>query len=244
MIHPTERHLQLALMLGSGAIAAAFSWSHVLTLAEDHGQHGAYSWGIAVCTETLAISCGLEARRRHRASQSVAVPLAVLAAAVAVQLTAQLAAAAPGLLAHGLAVLPAATFLVLVEFALASTGASSHPRTRTTPNEDASESASEDASESANPRTANPGASESANPGASANPAANLTVSEDASEPVPAEQAEPLQVVGGRRAGLAEAYALALEEGRLSADDSVNTVAAALGCSWGTANKIVKESAA
>lgn len=117
-----ENVLQLVLMVAVGAVAAAASWSHVIDLAREHGQGGWLAWAIAACTESGAVSAGLEVRRRRRAGQPVTVPALVLVAATALQLAAQVAQAQRSPWGVVLAAVPAVTFLVLVKLALGRTG--------------------------------------------------------------------------------------------------------------------------
>ncbi|WP_143448855.1 DUF2637 domain-containing protein [Kineosporia sp. A_224] len=117
-----EAWVQLALMLAVGATAACASWSHVLSLAERHGQHGWLAWAVAACTETAAVAAGLEVRRRHRTGQASALPVVVLVLATVLQLAAQVAEAERSVWGVVLAAVPAVTFLVLVKLAMSRGG--------------------------------------------------------------------------------------------------------------------------
>lgn len=116
-----EDRLQVALMLAVGAIAAAASWSHVLSLADQHGQGGWLAWAVAACIETAAVSAGLEVRRRRRTTGPTAGPLVVLVLATALQLAAQVAEAEQSPWGVTLAAVPAVTFLALAKLALSRT---------------------------------------------------------------------------------------------------------------------------
>jgi len=110
--------VQLGLMLAVGGVAACASWSHVLDLARAHGQAGWLAWAVAACTETAAVSAGLEVRRRRRAGAPIGLPVLVLVLATVLQLAAQVAQAERTAWGVVLSAVPAVTFLVLVELAL------------------------------------------------------------------------------------------------------------------------------
>ncbi len=110
--------MQVGLMLAVGGVAACASWSHVLDLARAHGQSGWLAWAVAACTETAAVSAGLEVRRRRRTDGPIGLPVTVLLLATVLQLAAQVAQAEPTPWGVVLAAVPAVTFLVLVKLAL------------------------------------------------------------------------------------------------------------------------------
>jgi hypothetical protein len=114
-----EDRVQVGLMLAVGAAAAAYSWSHVLDLAQLHGQAGWRSWALALVIESAAVSGGLEVRRRRRQGQPASWALTALGAAVILQVAAQVARAEPSAWGVILAVTPAVVFLLLVKIALA-----------------------------------------------------------------------------------------------------------------------------
>lgn len=120
---PAEGATQLALMLGVGSIAACASWSHVVDLAERNGQPGWLAIADAAVLETLAVSMGLDVRRRRRGGESTRFPLCVLVAAVALQLAAQVAQAPMTFWGWTMAALPAVGFLLLVKVAMSRTAA-------------------------------------------------------------------------------------------------------------------------
>ncbi len=105
-----------------GAVAAAASWAHVVSLAVLHGQAGWLAVADAAVIETTAVSAGLEVRRRRRAGRSPAFVLAVLVVAVGLSLAAQVAEAERSVWGWTLAAIPAAGFLVLVKIALREVG--------------------------------------------------------------------------------------------------------------------------
>jgi hypothetical protein len=114
-----EDRVQVGLMLAVGATAAAYSWSHVLDLAQAHGQAGWRAWAVALVVESAAVSGGLEVRRRRRQAQPARWALVALGAAVVLQVAAQVARAEPSVWGVILAVIPAVVFLLLVKIALA-----------------------------------------------------------------------------------------------------------------------------
>lgn len=113
-----ERAVQVVLLLGVGGVAAAASWSHVVALATAHGQHGWLAVADAAVIETLAVSAGLEIRRRRSAGQRAGFVLAVLVGSAVLSLAAQVAEAERSVWGWLMAGVPAAAFLVLVKIAL------------------------------------------------------------------------------------------------------------------------------
>lgn len=118
-----EGAAQLALMLGVGSVAACASWSHVVDLAEQNGQPGWLAVADAAVLETLAVSMGLDVRRRRRNGESTRFALCVLVAAVVLQLAAQVAQAPVTFWGWTMAALPAVGFLLLVKVAMTRTAA-------------------------------------------------------------------------------------------------------------------------
>ena len=118
-----EGAVQLVLMLGVGSVAACASWSHVVDLAELNGQPGWLAVADAAVLETLAVSMGLDVRRRRRNGESTRLALCVLVAAVALQLAAQVAQAPLTFWGWTMAALPAVGFLLLVKVAMTRAGA-------------------------------------------------------------------------------------------------------------------------
>ncbi len=110
-----EARAQLLLMLGVGSVAACASWSHVVDLAARHGQPGWLALADAAVLETLAVSMGLEVRRRRREGISTIFAVSVLVAAVTLQLSAQVAQAQRTFWGWTMAALPAVGFLVLAK---------------------------------------------------------------------------------------------------------------------------------
>ena len=116
-----ENAAQLVLMLGVGSVAACASWSHVVDLAETNGQPGWLAVADAAVLETLAVSMGLDVRRRRRNGESTRFALCVLVSAVALQLAAQVAQAPVTFWGWTMAALPAVGFLLLVKVAMTRT---------------------------------------------------------------------------------------------------------------------------
>lgn len=116
----TEARVQVALMIVVGAVSAAFSWSHVLDLAAEHGQRDWRSWVVAACIETGAVAGGLEVRRRKRHAQPVAAAVTVVVGMTVLQLAAQIDQAQRDAWGVIVAAVPAVTFLTLVKLALAA----------------------------------------------------------------------------------------------------------------------------
>lgn len=122
-----ENAAQLVLMLGVGSGAAAAAWSQVVHLVERHGQPGWLAVADAAVLETLAVSMGLDVRRRRRQGESPRVAVCVLVAAVVLQLSAQVAEAPPTFWGWTMAALPAVGFLLLAKVAMTRTVAAPDP---------------------------------------------------------------------------------------------------------------------
>ncbi len=122
-----EAATQVALMLGVGSVAASASWSHVVDLAAGHGQPGWLAVADAAVLETLAVSMGLEVRRRRRVGEPIRFAICVLVAAVALQLSAQVAQAPRSFWGWTMAALPAVGFLLLAKVAIARGGLTGPP---------------------------------------------------------------------------------------------------------------------
>jgi hypothetical protein len=114
-----ESAAQVGLMLGVGSVVACASWSHVVDLAASHGQQGWLAVADAAVVETLAVSMGLEIRRRRRTGESGRFAGCVLIAAVTLQLSAQVAQAPRTFWGWTMAALPAIGFLLLAKVAIA-----------------------------------------------------------------------------------------------------------------------------
>ncbi len=113
-----ESFVQVVILLAIGGCAAAASFTHVHNVAAAHGQPGWLAWADAVVLELMSIATGLEIRRRHRARQPAGFVLGILAAAVALSLSAQVVEAEPSAIGWLAAALPALGFLACVKIVL------------------------------------------------------------------------------------------------------------------------------
>lgn len=116
-----EGIVQVLILLTIGGVAAAASFTHVHNVAAQHGQPGWLAWADAVVLELMSIGTGLEIRRRHRAGRPAGFVLAVLVAAVALSLSAQVVEAEPSVVGWLAAALPALGFLACVKIVLTRT---------------------------------------------------------------------------------------------------------------------------
>jgi hypothetical protein len=132
-----ESAVQAVLTVAVGGVAGAAAWSHVVALATAHGQPGWLAWADAAVIETLAVSAGLEIRRRRRGGHPVAAVAAVLVAAVVLSLACQVATAQPSAWGWVMAAVPALGFLCMAKIALGRpAGRSDEERTATDGQED------------------------------------------------------------------------------------------------------------
>lgn len=106
------------LMLTMGGLAGAASFTHVVTLAERHGQKGWLAVAVAVSIELAAIIASLEIRRSRRAGQSTRLPFAVLVSGIGLSLAANVAEAHPTVWGWILAGTPAGAFLIVAKLAM------------------------------------------------------------------------------------------------------------------------------
>jgi hypothetical protein len=122
-----EGVVQVLIMLAIGAAAGAASFTHVHDVAAAHGQVGWLAWADAVVLELMSVASGLEIRRRKRVHGPVGFPVAVLAVAVSLSLSAQVVDAEASPIGWITAAIPALGFLVMVKIALAQGPATSAP---------------------------------------------------------------------------------------------------------------------
>src|SRR3954453_23399232 len=94
--HRIEAAIQIAILLLIGAMAGAASFTH----DHDWTMHNApagtgdwFGWANAVISELTPTAAGIEIRRRKRHHQPITYPMAVLIAAAALSLSAQVAEA-------------------------------------------------------------------------------------------------------------------------------------------------------
>jgi Protein of unknown function (DUF2637) len=124
-----EGIVQVLILLTVGGVAAAASFTHVHNVAAAHGQPGWLAWADAIVLELMSIATGLEIRRRARNRRPAGFVLAVLVAAVALSLSAQVVEAEPSIVGWLAAALPALGFLACVKIVLSRTVATSDPAT-------------------------------------------------------------------------------------------------------------------
>src|SRR3954464_15797318 len=123
-----EAVVQILILLLIGAMAGAASFTHVHDWTMHNTPKGTgdwFGWANAVIPELPPTAAGLEIRRRKRHHQSIAYPMAVLIAAAALSLSAQVAEAKAGPTGWLLAAVPALAFLALSKLVLSRTTA--HP---------------------------------------------------------------------------------------------------------------------
>ncbi|MGN9911622.1 DUF2637 domain-containing protein [Phytohabitans sp. LJ34] len=99
--------------------AASFTHVHDWTMHNSPAGTGDwFGWANAAISELIPLAALLTIRRRRRAGGSIGYPLALLVAAVALSLAAQLAVAKPGLSGWLLSAVPALAFLGLSKLVL------------------------------------------------------------------------------------------------------------------------------
>jgi hypothetical protein len=108
-------------------VAAAAGWAsftHVHDWTMRHAPIGtpeAFGWVNAVISELVPVAAFLTIRRRRRTGQPIGYPLALLIAAAALSLAAQLAVAQPSPSGWLLSAVPALAFMALVKLVFTST---------------------------------------------------------------------------------------------------------------------------
>jgi hypothetical protein len=121
-----ESAVQICILLLIGAMAGAASFTHVHDWTMHNTPAGTgdwFGWANAVISELTPTAAGLEIRRRKRHHQSITYPMAVLIAAAALSLSAQVAEAKAGPTGWLLAAVPALAFLALSKLVLSRTSA-------------------------------------------------------------------------------------------------------------------------
>ncbi|GGQ78516.1 hypothetical protein [Couchioplanes azureus] len=123
----------LTVILTVAALAAGWaSFTHVHDWTMRHAPAGtpdAFGWVNAVISELVPVAAVLTIRRRRRLEQPIGYPLALLIAAAALSLAAQLAVAQPSPSGWLLSAVPSLAFMALVKlvFTTAPPTASSSP---------------------------------------------------------------------------------------------------------------------
>src|SRR5512144_3214613 len=108
----------VANLLTVAGFAGAASFTHVHDWTMRNSPAGTpdwFGWANACISELVPLACALVIRRRRRTGQAVGYPLALLVAAVALSLAAQLAVAKPGLSGWLLSAVPALAFIALTK---------------------------------------------------------------------------------------------------------------------------------
>ena len=113
-----EGIVQVLILVGIGAVAAAASFTHVHNVAAAHGQPGWLAWADAIVLELMSIATGLEIRRRARSGRPHRFVTAVLVAAVVLSLAAQVVEAEWSVIGWLAAALPALGFLACVKIVI------------------------------------------------------------------------------------------------------------------------------
>jgi hypothetical protein len=119
-----ENLVQVLILLLVGTMAGAASFTHVhdWTMANSPtGTGDWFGWANAVISELTPTAAGLEIRRRKRNHQPITYPMAVLIAAAALSIAAQIAVAEPGPTGWLLSAVPALAFLALSKLVLSRT---------------------------------------------------------------------------------------------------------------------------
>ena len=121
--------LTLAAILTTVAVAAGWaSFTHVHDWTMRHAPQGTpdlFGWVNAVISELVPVAAFLTIRRRRRAGEPIGYPLALLIAAAALSLAAQLAVAQPSPSGWLLSAVPALAFMALVKLVFTGTPATS-----------------------------------------------------------------------------------------------------------------------
>lgn len=117
----TEDAVLVLILLVVGLFSGAASFTHVhdWTMAHTPAGRGEwFGWANAVISELVPIAALLVMRRRRRSGQSIAYPVVLLVAGLALSITAQLAVAKPGLSGWVVSVVPALAFAALAKLVL------------------------------------------------------------------------------------------------------------------------------
>jgi hypothetical protein len=124
----TEATLQVLILLVIAGMAGAASFTHVHDWTMRNAPPGTgswFGWANAIISELTPTAAGIEIRRRKRQHRTAAYPMAVLVAAAALSLAAQVAQARPSITGWLLAAVPALAFLALTKLLFSRTPA--HP---------------------------------------------------------------------------------------------------------------------
>ncbi|GAA0970872.1 DUF2637 domain-containing protein [Acrocarpospora macrocephala] len=139
-------------------IAAVGSFTHISSLAADHGQDGWQAWAVAVCIDLMCVMAARELQRDKRTGRPrrglVSWPGLVLAGGIVLTLAANLAQAEPSPWGWITAATPAVAFLVAVSM-LERRAGHGHAPVRT-PEEPAAEPAPAEPANHPTPRSDDP----------------------------------------------------------------------------------------
>ncbi|WP_282106096.1 MULTISPECIES: DUF2637 domain-containing protein [unclassified Crossiella] len=116
-----EQAVQNAIMCLIAVAAGASAFTHVHDLSVSYGLPDWQGWSNAVVIELLAVTAGLELRRRRREGKTPAFAAGVLAVAVLVSLACQVAEAHPSPWGWTLSAVPALGLLAVVKLVLGRT---------------------------------------------------------------------------------------------------------------------------
>ena len=110
----------VALVLGTAAFSVSFT--HVMTVAAEHGQGGWVAKAIATSVELMALASVAELRRRKAKGEPAWIAIAVLLLGVSMSLASNLATAAAGAWGKTMAAWPAVAFLAVAALVESRTG--------------------------------------------------------------------------------------------------------------------------
>jgi hypothetical protein len=116
-----EGLVQVLILIAIAGMAGAASFTHVHNWTMSNAPHGTgswFGWANAIISELTPTAAGIEIRRRKRNHQSVRYPMAILIAAAALSLSAQVAEARPTIGGWISAAVPALAFLALTKLIL------------------------------------------------------------------------------------------------------------------------------
>jgi hypothetical protein len=125
-----ENTVQIIILLAIASMAGAASFTHVHDWTMHNvpaGTGGWFGWANAVISELTPTAAGIEIRRRKRQHRRIAYPMAVLIAAAALSLTAQVAQARHSVTGWLVAAVPALAFLALSKLVLSRTTTAQQP---------------------------------------------------------------------------------------------------------------------
>src|SRR5580693_9518613 len=95
-----EGLVQVLILIAIAGMAGAASFTHVHNWTMSNAPHGTgswFGWANAIISELTPTAAGIEIRRRQRQHRTAAYPMAVLIAAAALSLAAQVAQARPSI---------------------------------------------------------------------------------------------------------------------------------------------------